>query len=166
MVPPSYFRHGIALVLLVLLCAAWSIEINAASNETPPALSGVIVVDSRTVAAMQVRDDASLIDTRSLHDFLVGHLPNAHHVDYLERSARVPNFDPAQDDTAAFISRLKKFAQPDHPIILYCNGVACWKSYKAAIAAKENGYLHIYWFRGGIYDWQKAGNPIIVEFME
>ena len=42
--------------------------------------------------------------------------------------------------------------------IYYCNGPKCWKSYKAAIVAHENGKV-AYWLRDGLPGWKKAGFP-------
>ena len=45
----------------------------------------------------------------------------------------------------------------DKPIIFLCNGPECWKSYKASRAAIAAGYKHVYWFRGGMPEWELAG---------
>jgi rhodanese-related sulfurtransferase len=42
--------------------------------------------------------------------------------------------------------------------IYYCNGPKCWKSYKAAIVAHDNGKT-AYWLRAGLPGWKKAGFP-------
>lgn len=130
---------------------------------TPPAATGVTVIGATGVAAMKAKGDAHLVDTRSLHDFLAGHLPDALHVDYRERSARVIAFNSAEDDVAGFLARLGKFVKPEQAVIFYCNGPACWKSYKAAIAARDAKYRRVYWFRGGVSEWQQAQLPVVPE---
>jgi len=42
--------------------------------------------------------------------------------------------------------------------VYYCNGPACWKSYKAAVEAQKNGKVS-YWLRVGLPGWKKAGYP-------
>ncbi|MDD5297876.1 MAG: rhodanese-like domain-containing protein [Rhodocyclaceae bacterium] len=133
-----------------------------AETETPLALQGVPTVDAAMVAKLS-GERAVIIDTRALHDFLAGHLPEAIHVDYRERSAREPNFDSRLDDVPAFLRRLGKFAATSQTLVFYCNGTACWKSYKAGTVAKNAGYRHVYWFRGGVTEWQKAGKAVIEE---
>ncbi len=132
----------------VLTCGMCS-----ANGEVPPALPGATVVAAAQVRAMA--DDARIVDTRILHDYLAGHLPAALHIQYKERSARALDFDPAQDDIPAFLARLHKFF-PDkqRSVVFYCNGVSCWKSYKGARAALQDGYRRAFWFRGGMAEWQ------------
>lgn len=119
---------------------------------------------ARVVAAAEVAPliaaGARLIDVRSVHDFLAGHIAGALHATYREYSARQPDFDPGQDGVAAFLDRLKHFARPDDAIILYCNGVHCWKSYKATAAAARGGYGTVFWLRGGLVEWRQAGLPV------
>ena len=124
-----------------------------ANDDVPPSLDSVSVV-----SADQVRDmtgKAQIVDTRILHDYLAGHIPTALHIQYKENSAREVNFDPLQDDVPAFLTRLNKFI-PDKlsAVVFYCNGLSCWKSYKGARAALKDGYRHVFWFRGGISEWQ------------
>ncbi len=125
-------------------------------------LAGVKVVDVRAVTAL-ASHGARLIDTRAIHDFLAGHLPQAQHVDYKERSIRDAGFDANDDDVPTFLRRLRKFTNADRPVIFYCNGPACWKSYKAAVAARKAGYRDVYWFRGGVSEWKQEGKPLIGE---
>ena len=142
---------GIALGLLAAASAS-------ADGDTPQELSGAIVVDVGAVARL-AESGARVVDTRALHDFLAGHLPGAVHVDYRERSAREPAFDPGEDDAPAFLARLQKFAAKDRPVVFYCNGPSCWKSYKAAVAASRAGYRQVYWFRNGFSAWLQDGRP-------
>jgi rhodanese-related sulfurtransferase len=137
-------------------------SVTAENDSVPISLDGATVV-----AAEQVRGlvgKARLIDTRILHDYLAGHLPGAVHIHYKERSARSAGFDPALDDIPAFVARLRKFApERDTPLVFYCNGISCWKSYKGAYAALNNGYRRVYWFRGGMGEWQKRRFEIVSE---
>lgn len=130
--------------------------------DTPLSLEQAPTVDAATVVKL-AREKATIIDTRALNDFLAGHLPDAIHVDYREHSARAVNFDARLDDVPAFLRRLGKFAAPGQTLVFYCNGTACWKSYKAAIVAHKAGYRHVYWFRGGVTEWRKSGRTLIVE---
>ena len=44
-------------------------------------------------------------------------------------------------------------------IVFYCNGIHCWKSYKATKKAMELGYKNSYWYREGLPFWKKAKYP-------
>lgn len=146
-----------------LAALLWALPAQAVSTpDTPESLPEVHTVDAPAVAGLAA-ERARIIDTRALHDFLAGHLPDAIHVDYRERSARELNFDARLDDVPAFLARLAKFAGKDQALVFYCNGTACWKSYKAASVARKAGYRQVYWFRGGVSEWKKAGKTLIAE---
>jgi rhodanese-related sulfurtransferase len=51
-------------------------------------------------------------------------------------------------------------AKKDQPIVIYCSGVKCSRSYRASEKAVEWGYTKVYYFRGGIVEWKKAGYPV------
>lgn len=47
----------------------------------------------------------------------------------------------------------------DDDLILYCNGVKCWRSPAAAVILQHLGFKKIHWYREGIPDWKKRGYP-------
>lgn len=151
-----------APALLLCLAALWTSLAALAGGDTPTVLAGVSVIDARELAEL-AGSGARVIDTRAVHDFLAEHLPGAAHVDYKERSARSGEFDARDDDVPAFLIRLRKFAAPAQPVAFYCNGPSCWKSFKAAAAARAAGYRSVYWFRGGLSEWKQAGRPVVRE---
>lgn len=52
------------------------------------------------------------------------------------------------------IMKLRK--KTDKPLVFYCNGHTCMKSYKAAKRAMHLGLKDVYAFDAGIFDWTKA----------
>ena len=57
-------------------------------------------------------------------------------VPYDEKSEHVVDFDAKKDELD-----LSKFpADKNAPIIVYCNGPRCWKSYKASVLLIKAGY--------------------------
>lgn len=149
---------AILLGLFMMLCGAAVL----AGDEVPAGLPGAQTVDARQ--ARELAREARYIDTRVLHDFLAGHLPGALHVHYRERSGRTPAFDAAQDDVPGFLGRLRKYVpQRTTPLVFYCNGVSCWKSYKGARAALGDGYRRVYWLRGGLAEWQGQDYEVVSE---
>lgn len=153
------FRRILAALSFFLCLSVFG----GARADTPLSLDGVSIVDAKTVALMLQSSDTRLVDTRALHDFLAGHLPNALHVDYRERSSRDIAFDMREDDAPLFLARLEKFVKPHQAVVFYCNGPACWKSYKAAVVARNAKYRNIYWFRGGLTDWRQEGRTVVTE---
>ena len=50
------------------------------------------------------------------------------------------------------------------PIVFYCNGHLCPKSYIAAERAQEDGFRDVYAYDSGIHDWTKAHPDLAVMF--
>lgn len=47
----------------------------------------------------------------------------------------------------------------DDTIVLYCNGITCWRSPAAAVMLQSLGFKNLYWYRDGIPDWKKNKFP-------
>lgn len=121
---------------------------------TPNALPGAKVVTAAEVQKL-VAEGAVIADTRTDKEFKSKHLPNAVFVPYVEKSLKDVAYEVALDDFAG----LKKL-NASKPTIFHCNGAECWKSYKASKAALAAGFNKVYWFRGGLPEWEKAGLPL------
>ena len=72
------------------------------------------------------------------------------HVPYVEKSLKDVAYDAKLDDFSG-LARLNKAT----PTTFHCNGAECWKSYKASRAAMAAGFAKVYWFRGGLPEWDK-----------
>jgi len=120
---------------------------------TPKALPGATVVDHDTVKTL-VGNGAVLVDTRIESEYKDKHIPGALWLPYGEKSLKDVAFD-AKADNFPGLARLDR----ERHIVFQCNGPECWKSYKASRAAIAAGYKHIYWFRGGMPEWETAGEP-------
>jgi rhodanese-related sulfurtransferase/ABC-type phosphate/phosphonate transport system substrate-binding protein len=118
---------------------------------TPKALPGATVVNLETVQAL-VSNGAVLVDTRIEAEYKDKHIPGALWLPYGEKSLKDVAFD-AKVDNFPGLARLDR----ERNIVFQCNGPECWKSYKASRAAIAAGYKHIYWFRGGMPEWELAG---------
>lgn len=116
---------------------------------TPQALPGVQKVDA-TEAADLIKKGALMVDVRSEKEYRAKRIAGAVWAAYLEKSAKDTSFDPKADDFSA-LDKLDK----GKPLIFSCNGPECWKSYKAARIAAEKGYKPVYWFRGGLPEWDE-----------
>ena len=121
---------------------------------TPPTIPGVTTVDTPMVQRL-IAAGITPVDTRSQKEFDQEHIRGAIHAAYLEKSLKDRDFDSRMDDYSA-ISRLPK----DKPVIFYCNGPECWKSYKAVIVGKQAGIQKIYWYREGMPDWRENKMPV------
>ena len=79
-------------------------------------------------------------------------MPGAIFVPYVEKSLKDVAFEAKLDD----FSGLDKL-DPAKPVIFACNGAECWKSYKASRQAVLKGFKRVYWFRGGLPEWEASG---------
>ena len=118
---------------------------------TPKALPGATVVTLPEVKAL-VENGAVLVDTRIAEEYKDKHIPGALWLPYGEKSLKDVAFD-AHADNFPGLAKLDR----EQNIVFQCNGPECWKSYKASRAAIAAGYKHIYWFRGGMPEWETAG---------
>lgn len=145
-------RQNIACAILAALSLAWQA---AHAVDTPANLDGAAVV-----TADQARDlaakGAPVFDVRSANEFAEGHIKGARNAPYKEKSEKQVGFDLAKDT----FDLAKLPGDKGAPLIMYCNGVDCWKSYKAATVAIKNGYKKINWLRGGLPEWKAKGYPM------
>jgi rhodanese-related sulfurtransferase len=127
----------------------------AMAGDTPEAASGF-----KLATAEEVKDAVAkggmIVDTRVANEFAEEHLKGAVNVPYRERSAKAADFNAAEDQFD-----LGKLPQAkETAVVLYCNGPACWKSYKGSVLAAKGGYSNVLWYRAGFPDWKGKGLPI------
>ena len=48
----------------------------------------------------------------------------------------------------------------DVPMVFYCLSTQCWMSYNAAVRAIAMGHKQVFWYRGGVEAWKRAGQPL------
>jgi rhodanese-related sulfurtransferase len=98
---------------------------------------------------------ALVVDTRSEKEYKAKHIPGAVLVPYHEKSLKDVVYDASLDDFSGL-----KGLKPQTPTIFHCNGAECWKSYKASRAALAAGFTKVYWYRGGMPDWESTGQKL------
>jgi len=119
---------------------------------TPTELPGAKTIRATELRVWQEKPPAPL-----LIDVLGGDghrtIPGAHWL----REAGAGSFGNAEEgrfrDDLGKLSGGRKAA----PIVFFCLSSQCWLSYNAGLRALEMGYTNVYWFRGGIEAWQRAG---------
>jgi rhodanese-related sulfurtransferase len=124
-------------------------------NTTPTSLPGAKII-SAAEAQDLIAKGVPLYDVRDDEAYNLGHIPGSRFVPYKEASAKEVGFDPGDDQFA--LNRLPK--DKSAPLMMYCDGTICWKSYKSATLAIRNGWKNVYWFRGGFPEWKEAGLPV------
>jgi rhodanese-related sulfurtransferase len=117
---------------------------------TPVELPGTTLVDAKTVALL-LEQGVPVVDTRVASEYKQNHIAGALSIPYGERSLKDVAFDGRQDEFAG-LAKLDK----NKPVVFYCNGPECWKSYKASRAAVAAGFVKVYRFRDGLPAWIQA----------
>lgn len=120
---------------------------------TPAELTGVTRVTARQAYEMSQKG-ARLIDVRTEREYNAKHARNSVLIPYGEKSLKALDFDSKLDSFGG-IAKLDK-AQP---VVFFCNGAECWKSYKASKFARESGFTSVFWLRGGMPEWTSEGLP-------
>ena len=127
---------------------------STAFADTPASLNGAVLVDA--AKAKSLADSGVLVvDARVANEYAESHIKGAVNVPYKEKSAKSADFDASQDS----FNLNKLPANKNTPMVIYCNGPECWKSYKASMAAIKAGYKTVYWFRLGFPEWKAKGYP-------
>ncbi|MDH5327409.1 MAG: rhodanese-like domain-containing protein [Gammaproteobacteria bacterium] len=87
-------------------------------------------------------DQVTVVDTRSSYEFNTLKLKGA------------VNIPIAAKDFVEQIKKLK--ATSNKPVVFYCNGRTCYKSYLAADQAQKAGIKDVHAFDAGIFEWAMA----------
>lgn len=126
----------------------------AIAADNPATLPGATIVTADAAKDL-IAKGAQAIDVRSANEYAEGHVKGAKNVPYKEKSDKKPAFDASQDS----FDLGKLPADKATAMVFYCNGLECWKSYKAGVTAVKAGYTKIHWLRGGLPEWKGKGHP-------
>lgn len=92
--------------------------------------------------------DVVVVDARSTLEFETLHITGS------------VNIPVAKKTFADQIVKLR--STTDKPIVFYCNGRTCMKSFKATQAAMDAGVKNVFSFDAGIFEWTKANPKLAV----
>jgi len=147
--------HFLKIFLFLLLISTSSF----AKPDTPDAKTalkhGVKVVDANMALALQ-KEGAIFVDTRKVPEYALENIGGSISAYYDEKGGeknKIADFDSTND--IYHNSRLPK--DKSAKLIFYCNGIKCWKSYKAAVMSARDGYMNVFWLQSGIGQWKKEG---------
>ncbi|WP_455199404.1 rhodanese-like domain-containing protein [Kaarinaea lacus] len=93
-------------------------------------------------------NDVVVVDARSTLEFETLHIKGS------------VNIPVAKKDFPEQIVKLR--STTDKPIIFYCNGRTCMKSFKATQAAMDAGVKNVFSYDAGIFEWTKAHPKLAV----
>lgn len=126
------------------LLAVMAIGANAADKEYPHRPKYPDVQLYEVAQLTKDYDKVQIVDVRSKYEFDTLHIKGA---------ANIPLND---SEYASAVNNLAK--KSGKPLVFYCNGKTCSKSYKGARQATRAGLKNVYSFDAGVFDWAKA-NP-------
>ncbi|WP_197722844.1 rhodanese-like domain-containing protein [Sulfurivermis fontis] len=127
----------------LLLVAAVLLGGTAWADDEMPGRSRYPTVKPVELAQLQaMRPNVIIVDARSHYEYETLHIKGAVNVPLGEQG---------------FVEGVKALrAESSHPIVFYCNGRTCMKSYQAALEAQNSGIVNVYAYDAGIFDWVKA----------
>jgi rhodanese-related sulfurtransferase len=138
---PQISRRALLLLLTILL-APGLVLAQSPEYEFPgrAVYSTVKVLELEELHS--ILGQAHVVDVRSAYEFQTLHIKGAHHI-----ALNDPSFDEK-------VRALK--ARQDWPVVFYCNGKTCYKSYRATDKAMGAGIAQVYSYDAGIFDWSRA----------
>lgn len=136
-------RKHLLPLLTAFLLVACAHAAAAASDDFPlrPYYPEVPFIDTATLLLKY--DDTTVVDIRSSFEYDVAHI---------NKARLLPLSDP---DFADELEKIRPKTSTT-PMVFYCNGHSCAKSYQAAQLAISLGFDSIYTYDGGIFDWIMA----------
>ena len=133
--------------LAMIAFALLSSSAFAEKKEVPPFIDGTVRVSAEElIDLVESQPSLVILDSRKKSDFQKG---------FIEGSVSLPN---TETNPASLAKHLKSKTTP---VVFYCNGTKCGRSLKAAKVAISEGYNKIYWFRGGMEEWEAKGLPVV-----
>jgi rhodanese-related sulfurtransferase len=146
----AMLKHVSALFLISFLATT-----SAMAAETPSTVPGVEIVDVAKAKDL-IAKGIKYYDVRVPSDYAEGTIKGAVSLPYTSVSANTPDFDASKDSWA--VAKLP--ADKATPILIFGNGPAGWRHYKASVLAAKAGHKTVYWLRVGVDGWKAAGNKL------
>lgn len=141
-------RH-IPQIFTFIACSLLMLGAVQAAEKTPESINGATRVTAEEVIELVGElDDLTVVDARKASDRAKG---------WIEGSVGLPNTDTTPETLA------KVAPNKTAPVLFYCNGTKCGRSVESATNAVKWGYKKIYWFRGGMEEWENKGLPVVKE---
>jgi len=134
----------VSILLLILASSMLPAAAEEAGWRAPQHVEGATTIDVMDARELH-EQGVAFIDLRNPRLHKRRHIPGAHHLDFKT------NFNEAS---------LARVVGKDEPVVMYCSGVKCSRSYRATEQALGWGYRKVFYFRGGIVDWRDAGMPM------
>jgi len=128
--------------LMSLLSLLFTATVQANTDEFPGRKSFPDVKIYSKAHLINDFDKVLIVDTRSNYEYETIHINNSINIPVSSKD---------------FAERVREVRQNSNkPIVFYCNGRTCFKSYKAAKAAMDNNIKNVFAYDAGMFEWAKA----------
>lgn len=141
--PGKQFGQLITSAMVLMLLPVLSFAQSDIVYRSPESVDGATTTSVEQAKSL-FDQGAKFIDVRSPRRYARKHIPGAHHLDFKDVFSE---------------QALASMADRDEPLVIYCTGVKCSRSSRAAAMAASWGFNHVHYFRGGIAEWKNAGYP-------
>ena len=139
------FTPVLLLVLGFFACLSMTAQAETKKEwRSPEQVEGTITTSLQQAKTL-FDEGVVFVDVRNVRLYTKKHIPGAYHLDLKN------GFE--EEALAAIVKR-------DQPVVIYCSGVKCSRSYKASATAVSWGFSKVHYFRGGIVAWKNAGYPL------
>lgn len=129
-------------LFLLLCCMAFVMPAQAQEEGFPGRITYPRIAVYETDQLNQSFADVTVVDVRSRYEFETLHINNAINIPL---------------NSMSFIQEITELQNAmGKPIVFYCNGHSCYKSYKACTKAISAGIRDVFAYDSGIFDWARA----------
>jgi len=129
------------MLSVMFLLAIVSSGVLASSTEFPGREIYPAVKIIETAELKQSFDNTVIVDVRSKYEYETLRIKNALNIPLT---------------SANYVTEMRKLANTNKTIVVYCNGRTCMKSYKAEVKARRHGVKNIKVYDAGVMDWAKV----------
>ena len=138
----------------IIVAASLAFSGHAVAVDSPTAIAGATIVTAEQ-AKQSIDKGTPVFDLRTPTEFAEGSIKGSVNVPYKEKSEKIEAFDAAVDS----FDLAKLPANKTAPLVFFCAGVQCWKSFKGATLAVKAGYKKVLVMRGGWPEWKDKKHP-------
>jgi rhodanese-related sulfurtransferase len=118
-----------------------------AKKDMPASLQGIKLINGQELKKwLDEKKKVMIIDNRNKEQY------NKEHI----KGAVLITVDELMENP-----KLSAKLDKNTPLVLYCNGVKCWRSPAAALLYKSLGFKEVYWYRNGLPEWIKLDYPTV-----
>ena len=136
-------RFIVLAVTMVIACTAFSPIHAAVDSEEFPGRGLYPLVPIMELQDLQNKfNDVVVVDVRSQYEYDTLRIKGAINIPL---------------STPTFVEQIRELRRKDpRPLVLYCNGKTCMKSYEAVLKCSVNKIDNVYAYDAGIMDWARA----------